>query len=888
MAETSLLFNLLARDGITHVVKGVSGAFGKMALGLGGAALFVGAKAITMGADFQQGMTRIVTGAGEAQKNMGLVSNGVLNLAGKVGESTGDLSKGLYLIESAGFHASDALKVLEISAEGAKVGNADMATVADAVTTALNAYHMGAQGAAAATNALIAAEGQGKTNLEALASSLSTVAPIAAAAHVGLNEVLGAMATMTSQGTDAASAATYLKQTIGQLSNPSGKAAREMKDLGLTSVQVGQSLGHRGLAATLNLITDAVTKHMGPAGTVLIQHLKDAAKNTTAFQKVLADIPPAQQTYVGALATMVGGTKSMQAALELTGGNMKTFVANTNVINEKVKSGGKNIEGWALVQKNFNQHLAQANGTVEALGIRLGTLLLPYVTKLVDAFSASIPWMSKHQGLMKTIGIAALIVVSAFVLYKATVMAIAAPMKIWIALQELLTAVMDLSPVGLIVLAVAALAVGIYYLWTHSAAFRKFFIAAWHDIWGVLKAIGAWFAGPFAGAFVYQWRVIWGFFKTIGAWFGGPFAHFFVSGWQHVWGFLKAIGSWFAGPFAGFFVGLWHVVYGAFMAVQNVITAVITRIISVAMRFIGIVSRIVVSFVNLFKWLIVQAIRPFWTIFMAGLHAWEAGILVFYHAVVLPIFHAIGAAITWLAGIFTWLVVWVRTRVVLPLAAAILWVGNRVIAIWDWLASKTLAFGHFIWGIIVWVGGFINHWYHVWLAGFHIVLGLVEGFVAKLEGPWHRVLAGIKGLADGAIALFKGLGSNAARGFHIIVDAVKGDINIVIGLINSAIGFVNRDFIDKANKIPGVNFPHIGNIPQLAAGGVVPATPGGRLVLVGEGGRDEEIRPLGSRGSAQTMRLVIDVRGGDGELKKLLRKWVRVDGGGDVQTAFGS
>lgn len=888
MAETSLLFNLLARDGITHVVRGVSGAFGKMALGVGGAALFVGAKAITMGANFQQGMTRIVTGAGEAQKNMSLVSNGVLDMAGRVGEGTADLSKGLYLVESAGYHASDALKILEISAEGAKVGNADMATVADAVTTALNAYHMGATGAAAATNALIAAEGQGKTNLEALAGSLSTVAPIAAAAHVGLNEVLGAMATMTAQGTDAASAATYLKQTIGQLSNPSGKAAREMKDLGLTAVQVGQSLGKKGLAATLTLITDAITKHMGPAGTVLIRHLQDAAKNTTAFQKVLANLPPAQQTYVGALATMVGGTKSMQAALELTGGNMKVFLANTSVINEKVKAGGKEIEGWSLVQKNFNQHLAQANATVEALGIRLGLMLLPYVTKLVDAFSASIPWMSKHQGLLKTIGIAALIVVGAFVLYKTTVMAIQAPMKIWIALQELLSAAMDANPVGLIVVGIAALIAVIYYLWTHFSGFRKFFIATWHDIWSVLKAVGSWFAGPFAGFFV---RLAQGVkAQALGIW------HVMTATWNGiktgalaVWSFLKMIGAWFAGPFAGFFVRLYQGARTQFLAVRNVVVGVFTAIAGPAMRFIGIINRIVVSFVNLFRWLIMQAIRPFWNLFMAGLHAWERGMLILYHGAVLPVFHAIGAAIKWLGAAFMWLFVWVGVHVFNPLIALAQWVGRMLWAGWVWVAGKAIAFGNWIWGIFVWIGGVINHLYHVWLAGFHIVVGLVQSVVARLSGPWHQIVDGVKWVAKGVIDLFKGMGHLAAQGFHAVVDAVKNDINFVIRLINSATGFINRDFIDKANKVPGVNFPHIGNIPQLASGGIVPATPGGRLVIAGEGGQDEEIRPLGrGRSGAQTVNLVIDVRGGDGELKKLLRKWVRVDGGGNVQTAFGS
>jgi hypothetical protein len=41
------------------------------------------------------------------------------------------------------------------------------------------------------------------------------------------------------------------------------------------------------------------------------------------------------------------------------------------------------------------------------------------------------------------------------------------------------------------------------------------------------------------------------------------------------------------------------------------------------------------------------------------------------------------------------------------------------------------------------------------------------------------------------------------------------------------------------------------------------------------------------RRSAQVVRVVVDVTGGDSELKKVVRKWVRVDGGGNVQRAFG-
>ena len=395
----------LSKEGATNLerLSAVSqGAF----LGIGTAAVGAAVKTVHMAADFETQMTRVRTGAGEMAGNMKLVSDGVLQMAGQVGKSTAELTTGLYTVESAGYHGSDALNVLKVSAMGAKVGAAELGPVTDAVTTALNAYSLKATDATGVMNALVATEGQGKTTMEALAGSMSSILPVASAAHVGLNEVLGAMATMTAQGTSADVAATYLRQTIGQLSNPSAKAAQEMRGLGLSSIQVSQNLGKNGLAATLTELTDAIQSKMGPAGTVIIETLKKASSNTNEYQKALANLKPAEQTQIAALADMVGGTKSMQAALQLTGAHMQTFKDNTKVIADHVKAGGNAVEGWADVQKTFNQRMAEAKATVESVGIQIGQKLLPYAEKMIGVFTTSIQWMEKHKGVAIALGAA--------------------------------------------------------------------------------------------------------------------------------------------------------------------------------------------------------------------------------------------------------------------------------------------------------------------------------------------------------------------------------------------------------------------------------------------------------------------------------------------------
>ncbi|HWU23268.1 MAG TPA: phage tail tape measure protein [Nocardioides sp.] len=512
-------------------------------VGIGIAAAGVAVHTVKMAGDFQVQMTRVRTGAGEAASNMRMVGQGVLAMAGEVGQSTEQLTAGLYTTESAGYHGANALTVLKTAAEGAKVGAAELGTTTDAVTTAMNAYKIGAGGTTQVMNALIATEAEGKTNLEALAGSMASILPVSAAAHVGLHEVLGAMATMTAQGTPAAVAATYLRQTIGQLSNPSNKAATEMQNLGLSAVKVGQELGTKGLAATLTTLTDAIQKKMGPAGTVLIKHLQGAAKNTTSFQRALANLPPQQQTYVGALATMVGGTKSMQAALQLTGPHMADFIKNTKGIDEHVKAGGKSVEGWADVQKNFNQRMAEAKASMESLGIQIGQQLLPVAQRMIGVVSKIVSWLARHQ----TVAKAAAIVIG--------VALVAAIVAATIALYGFITSASVLEALPMVAI-ITAIIVVIVLLAMH-----------WRQVWNVIKSVASSVASGVVSAWnwlknntVSIWNSIVGGLKT--AW--NAVASFFSSAWHAVadpivraWNWVKNTTTAVWNGITGFFKKWW-------------------------------------------------------------------------------------------------------------------------------------------------------------------------------------------------------------------------------------------------------------------------------------------------------------------------------------------
>ena len=457
-------------------------AVGKTALlGIAGAALAVGVSSVKMAGDYQESLTQLVTGAGESERNINKVGQGMLDMAGQVGISAGDLSKGMYLIESAGQHGSNGLLVLKAAAEGARVGGADLTSVADGLTTALTDYSIPAKRAATVTSELVATVAAGKTHMADLSSSLAMVLPAASAAGVGLTQVLGAMATMTAQGTKARLAAMYLRGTILSLSNPTQLQTTEMSQLGVSSLDVAKNLGERGLTGTFDILTNAIASHSA-AGLVTIDILKKAAASGKTLSQATAGMTTEQQTNVASLAKMLGSTRNLQAALELTGAHAKTFSDNIRAIGEANTDASGNVRGFSLTQKDLNTQMANLKAGVGALMIELGQKLIPILEQATAFF------LSHKEVLIAVAAVIGTVVVAAITTYVAhlAVMAaeslvqfaqMAASAATWAA-EMLVSGAEALLPFLPIILTLAAVAAAGYLLVTH-----------WKEIWGAISSV---------------------------------------------------------------------------------------------------------------------------------------------------------------------------------------------------------------------------------------------------------------------------------------------------------------------------------------------------------------------------------------------------------------
>jgi len=776
----------------------MSGVSKAALLGIGVAASVAAVKTIHMAADFETAMTRVRTGAGESAENMGLVSRGVLKMAGEVGKSTEELTASLYTVESAGYHGADGLEVLRVAAMGAKVGAAELPPVADAMTTALNAYNLTAKDSTAVMNALIATEANGKTNLEALAGSMSGILPVSAAAKVGMNEVLGAMATMTAQGSDARVAATYLRQTIGQLSNPSAKAAQEMRGLGLDATKVAQKLGKDGLAATLEMLTNAISAKMGPAGTVIVETLRKASSSTTEYEKALANLKPAEQTQIGALATMVGGTKSMMGALMLTGPHMDTFKGNVQKINEQVKAGGHHIEGWADVQKTLNQKISEAKGNIEGLAISIGMDLMPYAQKFMEWLVTASGFLAKNKIALElfAVGLVAVAIGMA-----------AASIASWSFTDSLLANPITWIVVGIVLLVAALVVLVIKWrvVWTFIKDISKtvvdWLVSAWH--WLADQTSQIW-QSQIVNPLKTAWHAISAFFTAAWHWVADPL----VAAWNWISRTTVAVWNWISAFFMKWWpllllifatpiftlISLWNhchkAIADAAVAVWNWISGMLGAV------WDWIVGKAQSAWAFVAKW-IIDPTAQMWSYVVS---AWNT------------LMGWLGAAWDWVAGKANGAWQLVKTYVI-----------NPTQQLWDKIVEIFGKINSWIWGalqsVVDTAKDFMSKFKSV---GSAIVDGIIDG----ITGSWHWLTDKVSNLADSALKAAKSaLGVNSPS--KVFADTIGRAIpeGIAVGIDKHA-----AKATDAVRKLAGGtvgDFGSVGALEPAFAGGSASFRTGG-------------------------------------------------------------
>ena len=215
--------------------------------------------------EFRKNMLEVATISTQVTDDMTGFMNQVMSITQEIPIKAPEAAKALYSIVSAGHDGAAGMKILEVSAKAAVGGLTETETAADAVTTILNAYKMSAEEAGTVSDQLFTTVRLGKTTFGELGASIAQVAPIAAAYGISIDQVLGAVASLTKQGTPTSQAMTQIRAAIqgtaGELGDAAFQGCTFQEALQLINEKAGGSASKmkemlgtdEGLAATLAL-----------------------------------------------------------------------------------------------------------------------------------------------------------------------------------------------------------------------------------------------------------------------------------------------------------------------------------------------------------------------------------------------------------------------------------------------------------------------------------------------------------------------------------------------------------------------------------------------------------------------------------------------------------
>tara|TARA_B100001093_G_scaffold285383_1_gene272507 strand:- start:4098 stop:6416 length:2319 start_codon:yes stop_codon:yes gene_type:complete len=336
---------------------GISAAVGALTKVFGNLSVqdFASAKIKTLGVD-----------ADALKPKLATLSN---ELSGQA--SSLDLLAASYDIASAGFgETAELTDVLKASQLGATGGFSELATVADATTSVLNAYGLSSDQASKLVDGFIQTQNDGKIVVDQYAQQIGRLAPIAAGAGVGIDELNAAISTVTATGVPVESTFAGLRQVIAAIQKPTSEASKAAEKLGIDFSAT--ALSTKGLGGVLEELVakggaseETLAQFFGSveARTALLPLVND---QLVSFNKNLDNQANAQGKAAEASVTSSNTIKGQLTRLGTAFTNLTTDGSEIGiVIRESLKIAAVTVEALAAA---FKLVLAPVRAIFAAVG----------------------------------------------------------------------------------------------------------------------------------------------------------------------------------------------------------------------------------------------------------------------------------------------------------------------------------------------------------------------------------------------------------------------------------------------------------------------------------------------------------------------------------------
>ena len=315
---------------------------------------------------------------------------------------------------------------------------------------------------------------------------VTRIGPLGEVGGVASGEIAALGASIVGTGTSSEIAATGIKNLILGMSAGAGATksqAAAFASLGMTAENVASRMQVDAKGAIIDVMK-------------AIQAL-DADKQAATLQDLFG------KESIGAIAPLLGNLENLQE--------------NFDKVADATKYAGSMEQEYAARSQTTENQIQLAKNTLDAVAVTIGSALLPAVgqvfASIAPVLTSIAEWASKNEELIVIIagvaaGIAALIVTIAgmtlivqgaalayasFQLAAEFVKGLQLATKIATAAQWAWNVAMSANPLGLIVIAIAAVVGALYLLYTHFDGVREYADKAWEGIQAAWSAAGAFF-----------------------------------------------------------------------------------------------------------------------------------------------------------------------------------------------------------------------------------------------------------------------------------------------------------------------------------------------------------------------------------------------------------
>jgi TP901 family phage tail tape measure protein len=502
-----------ARKAFTNVTSSATW----QAAAVGAAAIGAGlVSSVRVAMDFEKSMSAVAAKTQAGQEDMAKLTELAKDLGRSTQFSAKEVADGMDFLAMAGFKVNDMLTAMPGLLDLAAAGNLDLASTADIVSNILGGMNMEATETGRVADVLAKAATSSNVSVGMLGETFKFVAPVAAQAGAGLEDVAAAAGLLGDAGIQGSEAGTGLRSVLLRLAAPPTEAAKALERLGVSTKDASGNM--RPFGDILSDVDRSMKDlNLGSAEQIEIQNAlfgKTAIASGAILQQAAANGELSAKTKElmesqGAAAAMAeimndnlaGAFKRLQSAIEgfqiqlVSGTNpaLQSFVdfaANAiNVLTDMMErfplvTGAVVALAAAFVAlvalAPFIAAFISVIGSIKAVlaGVSLGAVVAGWVT-------AALPALAGLIAAFKGFGLAVLAIFTGPVGW--TVLAIAAVVGMAIAFRE---PIMNFfSWLG------GAIGNGLNALWQWGEPIRQFWAGVWESIKGFATGYFTWLAG---------------------------------------------------------------------------------------------------------------------------------------------------------------------------------------------------------------------------------------------------------------------------------------------------------------------------------------------------------------------------------------------------------